>query len=241
MGLFETIGEGPVRLASSGRSANTDRHCGLGSGNSYGSGMILCRKVATEKESVEITRLLGEIRGGNRAAESQLMEAVFPELKRRAANFMRSEDAKHTLQATALVNEIYLELAGRADGHYEDRIHFFATASLAMRRFLTDYARAKKSKKRGGERAQVELKDCMAISEDHIDEAIAVHGALDRMAEWDPRCSKVVELRYFGGLTEDEVAAYLKVSSKTVKRDWGFARAWLRGELAGQAAASTAQ
>ncbi len=179
----------------------------------------------------EITRLLGELREGKRDAEARLMEAVLPELKRRAASYLRGERHGHTLQTTALVNEAYLELTGRSQVDWKDGPHFFAVAAEAMRRILVDYARARNAAKRGGGRHKVELSEVMVISEDRLEEALAVDEALTRLAEWDPRQSRVVEMRFFGGLSEEDVAEVLGVSSKTVKRDWKVAKAWLHGEL----------
>lgn len=187
------------------------------------------------EESVEthenITRMLDELRAGRREIESRLLEAVYPELRRIAAHYMQGERAGHTLQPTALVNEAYLELVGQADIDWRNRSHFFGVAAQLMRRILVNYARRRKAQKREGKRQRVELSDTLAIAEDRLDEIIAVDEALDRLAEWDPRQAKIVELRFFAGLTEDEIAEAVGISPRTVKRDWMIARAWLNSEL----------
>ena len=179
----------------------------------------------------EITRLLGEVRGGNRDVESQLMEAVYPELRRLAASLLQGERPGHTLQATALVNEAYLRLLGHADLDWKDRVHFFAAAAQSMRRILVDYARMRNAAKRPGARQQVEITDVLLISDDRLDELIAVDELLTRLAQWDARQCRIVELRYYGGLTEEEVAEVMGIGVRTVSREWEHARAWLHGEL----------
>jgi RNA polymerase sigma-70 factor, ECF subfamily len=178
-----------------------------------------------------ITRMLGELRAGKKEVEPQLLEAVYPELRRIAARYMHRERPGHTLQATGLVNEAYLELVGQEGRDWQSRSHFFAVAAQLMRRILVDHARRKKAHKRDGGRQRVELTDALAVSEDRLDEILLVDEALHRLAEWDPRQCKVVELLFFSGLTEDEAAEILGVSSRTVTRDWRHAKAWLLGEL----------
>jgi RNA polymerase sigma-70 factor (ECF subfamily) len=178
----------------------------------------------------DITRLLGELQGGNKAAESRLLEAVYPALRRIAKNFLSRERAGHTLQPTALVNEAYLQLLGQMGRNWQGRSHFYAVAAQIMRRILVDYARQRKAGKRhGGHR--VELTDCLVIADDRIEDILLIDQALNRLAVFDPRRSKVVELRFFGGMTEEEVAEVLQVTARTVKRDWSVAKAWLYGEL----------
>jgi RNA polymerase sigma-70 factor (ECF subfamily) len=181
----------------------------------------------------EITRLLGELKAGNKRAESKLVEAVYPELRRIAGRYLKRERAGHTLQATALVNEAYLRLVGQIDKDWKNRSHFFAVAAQLMRRILVDYARERKAQKRDGGRRRVDLSDTLMISDDRLDEIIVIDAALNRLAEWDPRQCRVVELRFFSGLTEDEIAEILGVAPRTVKRDWRVAKAWLHGELNG--------
>jgi len=182
-------------------------------------------------EPGEITRLLAELRSGDTSAESRLIEAVYPELRRIAARYLHRERAGHTLQTGDLVNEAYVELLGRADIDWRDRTHFFAAAAQSMRRILVDYARMRKAAKRDGERHRVELSDILAITEERLEEVLAVDEALTRLARWDPRQCRLVELLFFGGLTENEAAEVLGISPRTVSRDWAFARAWLHGEL----------
>jgi RNA polymerase sigma-70 factor (ECF subfamily) len=182
-------------------------------------------------ESAHITRLLRELQTGNRSAESTLMEAVYPDLKRIAARYLRDERRGHTLQPTALVHEAWLQLLGQTERDWTNRSHFFAIASQLMRRIMVDYARKKKARKRGGGLQRVELTDALAISDDGLEQILLIDAALKRLAAWDPRQCRVVELRFFGGLSEDEVAQVLGVASRTVKRDWTVARAWLHGEL----------
>jgi RNA polymerase sigma factor (TIGR02999 family) len=184
----------------------------------------------------EITRLLGELRAGRREAESRLVEAVYPELRRIAARYLKGERPGHTLQATALVNEAYLQLVGQMDKDWQNRSHFFGVAAQLIRRILVDYARQKNAVKRDGGRRRVELTEPLAITRDRLDEIMVIDEALTRLAEWDPRQCRIVELRFFGGLTEDEVAEVLGVAPRTVKRDWNLAKAWLHGELKGTGA-----
>jgi RNA polymerase sigma-70 factor, ECF subfamily len=178
-----------------------------------------------------ITRMLDELRSGRREVESRLLEVVYPELRRIAAHYMQGERAGHTLQPTALVNEAYLELVGKVDIDWRNRSHFFGVAAQLMRRILVNYARRKRAQKREGKRRRVELSDALAVAENRLDEIIAVDSALDRLAEWDPRQAKIVELRFFAGLTEDETAEALGISPRTVKREWTVAKAWLNSEL----------
>src|SRR5260370_36302272 len=155
----------------------------------------------------EITRLLGELREGKRDAEARLMEAVLPELKRRAASYLRGERPGHTLQTTALVNEAYLELTGRSQVDWKDGPHFFAVAAEAMRRILVDYARARNAAKRGGGRHKVELSEAMVISEDPLEEALAVDAALPRLAARHPRPTPAAPLPLFRAPSPAALAA----------------------------------
>lgn len=185
----------------------------------------------------EVTVLLGELRAGNSDAEARLLELVYPQLRKIATRHLRRERTGHTLQPTALVNEAYLQLAGQREKDWQNRSHFYAVAAQSMRRILVDYARTKKAIKRDGSRQQVELTDALVISDDRLDEILSVDEALGRLAAFDPRRCRVVEMRFFGGMSEAEVADALGVSVRTVKRDWNVAKAWLHGEL-GKAAGS---
>jgi RNA polymerase sigma factor (TIGR02999 family) len=178
-----------------------------------------------------ITKLLHDLRAGKKEAESQLIEAVYPQLRRMAGRYIRGERAGHTLQATALVHEAYLQLVGQTSKEWENRAHFFAVAAQLMRRILVDYARQRKAAKRDGGRQRVELTESLALSEARLDEIVAIDEALSRLEEWDARQCRVVELRFFSGLTEEEIAEVLGVAPRTVKRDWNVAKAWLHGEL----------
>jgi RNA polymerase sigma-70 factor, ECF subfamily len=179
----------------------------------------------------DITRLLEQVRAGDRAAESRLMDAVYPELRRIAAARLRGERPGHTLQATALAHEAYLQLLGQAEIDWRNRGHFFAAAAQAIRRILVDYARRRKASKRDGARHKIALTEGLAISDDRLEEALAIDEALTRLEQWDPRQCRVVEMKFFGGLTDAEIAGVLGVSTRTVIRDWNVARAWLHGEL----------
>jgi len=183
--------------------------------------------------SQRITQLLHDVRAGNKEAESQLIEAVYPQLRRMAGRCIRGERPGHTLQATALVHQAYLQLVGQTDKEWQNRAHFFAVASQMMRRILVDYARQRKAGKRDGGRRRVELTEALALSEDRMDEILAIDEALNRLQQWDARQCRVVELRFFSGLTEEEAAEVLGVAPRTVKRDWNLAKAWLHGELNG--------
>jgi RNA polymerase sigma factor (TIGR02999 family) len=146
---------------------------------------------------------------------------------------MRGERDAHTLQTTALVNEAFLRLLGGPPVVWESRTHFFAVASTAMRRILVDYARNRDADKRGGEWQRVDLEEPAVVGRDDLAQVIAIDQALTRLASFDPRQARIVELRFFVGLTEEEIAEQLQLSPRTVKRDWRVARAWLQAELAG--------
>jgi RNA polymerase sigma factor (TIGR02999 family) len=186
----------------------------------------------------DVTLLLRQVKAGDSAAESRLLELVYPQLRKIARQHLRRERTGHTLQPTALVNEAYMHLAGQMEKDWQNRSHFYAVAAQSMRRILVDYARQRNAAKRDGNRQRVELTDALAISADRLDEILAIDEALKRLAEFDPRRSKVVEMRFFGGMTEDEAAEVLGVALRTVKRDWNVAKAWLHGELAASRASS---
>ncbi len=183
-------------------------------------------------KTTDVTTLLRELRSGNKAAEARLLDLVYPELRKIARNYLRRERAGHSLQPTILVNDAYMQLVAQHDKEWQNRAHFYAVAAQLMRRFLVDYARHKNASKRDGKRQQVELTDDLAITEENLDEILDLDEALRRLAEFDPRSCQVVVMRYFGGMTEDEIADVLEVAVRTVKRDWQVAKAWLHGELA---------
>jgi RNA polymerase sigma-70 factor, ECF subfamily len=178
-----------------------------------------------------VTLLLNKLGDGDQNAASQLVPLVYQELRRMAAQCLRHERPGHTLQATALVHEAYIKLAGQRDAKWQNRAHFFAVASQLMRRILVDYARAQLRGKRGGKQQKVSLDDSLLVSPDRTDELLAVNESLALLEAMDPRQGRIVELRYFGGLTVDETAEVLQVSSKTVLREWNVAKAWLYGHL----------
>jgi RNA polymerase sigma factor (TIGR02999 family) len=182
----------------------------------------------------EITRILSELRDGHRDAEERLIPLVYAELKRIAAAHLRRERRDHTLQATALVHEAYLRLIGQTID-WQSRAHFFATAARMMRRILVDHARAQRALKREGALLRVDWNETLNYAEQRSGELVALDDALLRLASFDPRQSRIVELRFFGGMTEEEIGEVLGVSSRTVKRDWTIAKSWLYGELAGDA------
>ena len=177
----------------------------------------------------EVTRILSAIEQGDPAAAEQLLPLVYEELRRLAAAKMAAERPDHTLDATALVHEAYLRLVG--DQLFENRRHFFAAAAEAMRRILVDQARRKQMHKHGGGRRRQDVDaDALAAPEPNLD-LVALDAALHRLAEQDPLKAKLVELRYFAGLTGDQAASVLGISASSADRQWVYTRAWLRREL----------
>ena len=179
----------------------------------------------------EITSLLRRLAAGDKSAEAELVPSVYAELKRLAAAFLRRERPDHTLQPTALVHEAYLKLAGQPTPHWQDRSHFFAMAATVMRRILTDHARQHRALKRGAGQIDLKLENLQLAGDGECELVQNLDEALDRLALFAPRQALVVELRFFGGMTEDEIAIHLAVCSRTIKRDWTIAKAWLYGEL----------
>ena len=179
----------------------------------------------------EVTQLLNDWSSGNQAALDKLLPLVQEELRRLAHRYMSRERPGHTLQTSALVNEAYLRLAGEKSLRWQNRAHFFAISATLMRRILVDHARSHASAKRGGGARKVTLDEAAVVSAGRAAEVVALHEALDEMAKVDPRQSRLVELRYFGGLSIEETAEVMGLSPATVKREWGAARAWLRREL----------
>jgi RNA polymerase sigma factor (TIGR02999 family) len=177
--------------------------------------------------ATELLRASGE---GNRAAEAQLIPFVYNELRRLAASYMRSERPEHTFQPTALVHEAYLRLIGQ-ESSWKSRTHFLGVAAQQMRRILVDHARKHQAAKRAGGESRISFEDVLAIAAEKPAQLVSVDEALDRLAAEYPRQARVVELRFFGGYTEDDVAEILAVSPETVKRDWRFARSWLGREV----------
>jgi len=184
--------------------------------------------------SQEITQLLLAWSDGDQAALEKLTPLVYAELHRLAKGYMFGERPGHTLQTTALINEAYMRLIDWKNVRWQGRAHFFGVAAQVMRRILVDFARARHYAKRGGAAPQVSLDEAVTIHEDRSAELIALDEALKSLAEIDPRKSQVVELRFFGGLSAKETAEALKVSQRTVEREWNSARAWLYRELRGK-------
>jgi RNA polymerase sigma-70 factor (ECF subfamily) len=191
------------------------------------------------KDSGQITELLNDLGAGNRSAQSKLIPLVYPELRRIAARYMRRERPDHTLQATALVNEAYLRVVGQIQ-NWQNRAHFFAIAAELMREILVDHARKRQAAKRGGGSYVVNIEDCLVVTEEALDVILDVDRAIGQLAALDARQADMVVYRFFGGLTEEEIAEVLNVSVRTVKRDWKMAKAWLHGVLARQQSAHDA-
>ena len=177
-----------------------------------------------------VSQLLNQLNGGNADARSRLISIVYDELRRRAALYMAWERGDHTLQPTALIHEVYLRLMDQ-DIPWQGRAHFFAVAAQVMRNVLVDNARAHRAVRRGGARHKVTLDEAVAFAPARSVDLIALDQALTRLALLDPRQSRIVELRFFGGLSLEEVAEVLDISERTAKRGWKMARSWLQGQL----------
>jgi RNA polymerase sigma-70 factor (ECF subfamily) len=182
---------------------------------------------------VEVTQLLRAWSRGDDRALDKLTPLVEGELHRLAHRYMARENPGHTLQTTALVNEVYLKLVNVQDMTWQDRAHFFAISARMMRHILTDFARSRQFQKRGGAALHVTLDEALMVSPEQDADIVALDDALGQLAALDPRKSQVVELRFFGGLSAEETAEVLKVSRETVLRDWKFAKVWLLRELSG--------
>jgi RNA polymerase sigma factor (TIGR02999 family) len=176
--------------------------------------------------------MLKDWSGGDREALDQLLPFVYDELHRQASRYLRRERSDHTLQTTALIHEAYLKLIDQREVQWQNRAHFFAVAAQAMRRILVDYARTRKREKRGGDDVKLQLDEAINVSsgEKSID-LVALDEALTRLSKFDERQARVVELRYFSGMTEEETAEVLGTSPATVRRDWNMAKAWLHSQL----------
>jgi RNA polymerase sigma factor (TIGR02999 family) len=183
------------------------------------------------RSSQGITQLLERWSQGDEEALDQLMPLVYDELHRLAGAYLRSERREHTLQPTALVNEAYLKLVRQRNIQWQNRAQFFGVAAQLMRRILVDHARANYADKRGGDRVNVSLKNIGAFGTQPTTDVLALHDVLNRLAEIDPDQSRIVELRFFGGLTIEEAAEVMQVSHSTVEREWKIAKAWLKREL----------
>lgn len=181
--------------------------------------------------SQQVTQLLMDWRNGERAAFDKLMPLIYEELRKLAKRYMKRERIDHTLQTTALVNEAYLRLVDQNEIDWQSRAHFYAVASQVMRHLLVDYARSRNYAKRGGGARQITLDETAVVSRERDSNLIALDEALNRLAAIDPRKSRIVELRYFGGMSVEETGEVLAVSAITVKREWLKAKAWLYREL----------
>jgi RNA polymerase sigma factor (TIGR02999 family) len=182
----------------------------------------------------EITQLLRAWEGGDKASLDKLIPMVYKELHRLAHRYMAEQAPGHTLQTTALINELYVRLAKTREANWQDRAHFFAVCARAMRQILTDFARSRRYIKRGGGAPHLSLDEAPALTGEVPVDLAALDDSLNTLAKVDPRASQVVEMRFFGGLTVEETAEVLKVSVETVTRDWRAAKAWLLRELTGE-------
>jgi RNA polymerase sigma-70 factor (ECF subfamily) len=179
----------------------------------------------------DVTSLLNKLAAGDQEAAAQLVPLVYEELRHLAARRLRQERPDHTLQATALVHEAYVKLAAQRDAKWQNRAQFFGVASQVMRRILVDYARGQQRIRRGGKQQKLSLDDVLLVSPDRTEEVLTVHESLSRLERLDARQARIVELRYFGGLTVEEIAEVVGISTKTVMRELNVAKAWLYGDL----------
>jgi len=178
-----------------------------------------------------VTGLLRAWQAGDNHALGRIMDLVYQDLRRAAHRYMMNERHFHTLQTTALVHETYLRLLGVQRLQFHDRAHFLAICASLMRRILVDFARDRKAKKRGGAQVVLSLDSAPELAAGFSPDLLAIDDVLNRLAMVDPRKAKVVEMRFYGGLTEEEIAAALNISLETVLRDWRFSKSWLRKEL----------
>ncbi|MEZ5425419.1 MAG: sigma-70 family RNA polymerase sigma factor [Pyrinomonadaceae bacterium] len=183
-------------------------------------------------DSQQITQLLKDWSDGEQRALDDLLPLVYEELRRIAKRQLKKQHSGHTFQTTELIHEAYLKLAGKDDPNWKNRAHFFGVAAKAMRHILVDYARAKGREKRGGWQQKVTLGDDLGDAEKPSQNIVALDDALQKLSSLEERKSKVVELKFFGGMTFPEIANVLDISEKTAKRDWRFARMWLLREMA---------
>ena len=179
----------------------------------------------------EVTQLLVAWSNGDQVARDELMSVVYQELHRLAHHYMQRESPGHTLQTSALVNEAFLRLVDQRQVRWQNRAHFYGIAAQMMRRILVDYARSRRYAKRGGGVPEMPLDEALIVSDERSAEVLALDETLQRLAEFDPRKSQIVEFRFFGGLSIEETAEVLAVSPGTVMRDWTLAKAWLRREM----------
>src|SRR6201996_6429727 len=183
-----------------------------------------------ESDSGQVTQLLKAMRGGDSKAAEDLLPLVYQELHRLARAYMRRERPDHTLQATALINEAYLRLAGE-EIDWQNRAHFIGLSAQVMRRVLVDYARAHRAEQRGGGLQRVEMQEELAVSPEKLEQVQQIDELLKKLEKENPRQSRVVELHYFGGLSFEEIGTLLQITSRTAKSDWALARIWLFEQL----------
>jgi RNA polymerase sigma factor (TIGR02999 family) len=183
----------------------------------------------------DITLLLNSTRAGDKDAESRLISLVYAELRHIAARQLHRERPGHTLQTTALVNEAYVKMFTSSQTTWKDRAHFFGFAAQVMRHILIDHARTHLARKRGGGTRLLPLDEAIVVSPDRLEELLVLEDALLNLEQHDPRVGRVVVMRFYGGLDVDEIAYVLQISTRTVKRDWNYGRAWLKAELTSKA------
>jgi RNA polymerase sigma factor (TIGR02999 family) len=191
-------------------------------------------KFMNDRRFEDVSELLNAWSDGEESALEELMPLVYDELRVMAKRYMNSQPSDHTLQTTALIHEAYLKLADNKEKHWENRAHFFAVAAQAMRHILVDHARSHQAVKRGGATETISLDNSAFVSPERASEMVALDDALKGLETLDSRKSRVVELRYFGGLSVVETASVLKISPETVQRDWRFAKTWLLRALTNQ-------
>lgn len=179
--------------------------------------------------------MLVDWKAGNKDAAQALMPFVYDELRALARGYLQRERSDHTLQATGLVHEAYLRLVDQTAGNWQNRAHFFAVAAKMMRRILVDHARSHRAEKRGGDQERIELDEMLLPSVGKNVDVIALDEALEQLGNLDARQSQIVEMRFFGGLTNEEIGEALQISPRTIKREWRLAKAWLRREISGEA------
>ena len=194
-----------------------------------GSGRI--GEISVNRQWNDVTELLARFRAGDRDAQSRLLPLVYGELRRLAFACLNRERRDHTLEPTALVHEAFLRLTRGDQPAWQDRAHFLGVASRLMRQILVDYARRHQARKRGGSRERVSLQDSVVVSKEKSDELLLLDDALGRLAQQDERQSRIVEMKFFGGLRVEEIAEVLQLSPRTIKREWMMARAWLHREI----------
>ena len=203
-----------------------------GAGFAEGAGLTLhVEAKVPEKSQADITQLLQRVSSTRGEGLDELLEVVYAELRRQAARYLRRERKNHTLQPTALVNEAFMKLIDQRNVQWQNRAHFFGVAAQAMRRIVIDHARARQRVKRGGIQQAVTLDEAMIAAESRSIDVLALDEALNRLTALDERQAKIVELRYFAGLSVEETAEVTGLSPATIKREWAMARAWLHAEL----------